>query len=60
MPGEAEGRARAGGEMSSELDYYELLEVERSADAGTIKSAYRTLAKECRSHEPAFRNSIGS
>ena len=38
------GRARAGGKMSSELDYYQLLEVERTADAGVIKSAYRKLA----------------
>lgn len=30
--------------MSTEVDYYELLEVERTADAGTIKSAYRKLA----------------
>jgi len=30
--------------MSSEIDYYELLEVERTADAGTLKTAYRKLA----------------
>lgn len=30
--------------MSSEIDYYELLEVERTADAGTLKAAYRKLA----------------
>ncbi len=30
-----------------DIDYYELLEVERSADGGTIKSAYRRLAMEC-------------
>jgi molecular chaperone DnaJ len=30
-----------------ETDYYELLQVERSADPGTIKSAYRKLAMEC-------------
>lgn len=30
-----------------EQDYYELLGVPRSADLHTIKSAYRTLAKEC-------------
>lgn len=30
--------------MSSEVDYYELLEVERTADAGTLKAAYRKLA----------------
>jgi molecular chaperone DnaJ len=30
--------------MSLDIDYYELLEVERSADDGTIKSAYRRQA----------------
>ncbi len=30
-----------------ETDYYELLQVERTADASTIKSAYRRLAMEC-------------
>ena len=30
-----------------ETDYYSLLQVERTADAGTIKSAYRKLAMEC-------------
>src|SRR3546814_16175513 len=30
--------------MSTEIDYYSLLEVERTADATTIKSAYRKLA----------------
>lgn len=30
--------------MSSQTDYYELLEVERTADANTIKSAYRRMA----------------
>ena len=30
--------------MSVEIDFYELLEVERTADDGTIKSAYRKLA----------------
>ena len=30
--------------MSTQVDYYELLEVERGADAGTIKSAYRKMA----------------
>jgi molecular chaperone DnaJ len=29
---------------ASEIDYYELLEVERTADDGTLKSAYRKLA----------------
>ena len=32
--------------MATEIDYYELLEVERGADSATIKSAYRKLAKE--------------
>jgi molecular chaperone DnaJ len=31
----------------AETDYYELLQVERTADASTIKSAYRKLAMEC-------------
>jgi molecular chaperone DnaJ len=30
--------------LNTEIDFYELLEVERTADAGTIKSAYRRLA----------------
>ena len=30
--------------MSVEADYYELLEIERSADDGTIKASYRKLA----------------
>jgi molecular chaperone DnaJ len=30
--------------MTTQIDYYELLEVERTADAGVIKSAYRKLA----------------
>lgn len=30
--------------MSAEIDFYTLLEVERTADDGTIKSAYRKLA----------------
>lgn len=30
--------------MSTEIDYYELLEVERTADDATIKSSYRRLA----------------
>ncbi len=30
--------------MSAEIDYYELLEVERTANDGTIKSSYRRLA----------------
>ena len=30
--------------MSAEMDYYSLLEIERSADDGTIKSSYRKLA----------------
>ena len=31
----------------TETDYYELLQVERGADASVIKSAYRKLAMEC-------------
>ena len=30
--------------MTTTVDYYELLECERTADAGTLKSAYRKLA----------------
>ena len=30
--------------MTTEVDYYELLEVERTADGATIKSAYRKMA----------------
>ncbi|HSG33774.1 MAG TPA: molecular chaperone DnaJ [Sphingomonadaceae bacterium] len=32
--------------MATEIDYYELLQVERTADDRTIKSAYRKLAME--------------
>lgn len=33
--------------MSLDLDYYELLEVERTADDKTLKTSYRRLAMEC-------------
>lgn len=33
--------------MSSQVDFYELLGVERTADGATIKSAYRRLAMQC-------------
>lgn len=33
--------------MSMQVDYYELLGVERNADSATIKSAYRRLAMQC-------------
>ena len=33
-----------GAGMSTEIDYYELLEVERTADDATLKSSYRRLA----------------
>ena len=33
--------------MSLDIDYYELLEVERSADEKTLKTSYRRLAMEC-------------
>jgi molecular chaperone DnaJ len=33
--------------MSLDIDYYELLEVERTADEKTLKTAYRRLAMEC-------------
>lgn len=33
--------------MSLDIDYYELLEVDRSADDKTLKSAYRKIAMQC-------------
>lgn len=33
--------------MSLDIDYYELLEVDRSADEKTLKSAYRRIAMQC-------------
>jgi len=33
--------------MSAQIDFYELLEVERGADEATIKSSYRRLAMQC-------------
>lgn len=50
--------------MSTEIDYYELLEVERTADDATIKAAYRKLAMKyhpdrnagCKEHEDKFKS----
>ena len=49
--------------MSTQIDYYELLECERTADAATIKSSYRKLAMRfhpdknagCRDSESKFK-----
>lgn len=50
--------------MSSQTDYYELLEIERTADANTIKSAYRRMAMRyhpdrnpgCKESEARFKS----
>ncbi len=49
--------------MSTQIDYYELLEVERTADDATIKSSYRKLAMKfhpdrnagCKENESKFK-----
>src|SRR5690349_8695866 len=48
---------------TADIDYYELLEVERTADDKTIKSSYRRLAMQfhpdrnagCKDHEDKFK-----
>ena len=52
-----------GGGQVTEVDYYELLEVERTADDATLKSAYRKLAMKyhpdknagCKDQEAKFK-----
>jgi molecular chaperone DnaJ len=50
--------------MTTEVDYYELLEIERGADDATIKSSFRKLAIKyhpdknagCKDHEAKFKS----
>jgi len=57
------GRRRANGWVAKgavmlDTDYYELLQVERTADDRTIKSSYRRLAMECHpDRNPGCKNS---
>ncbi len=60
---DGEGEWGRGPGMSTEVDYYEVLGVTRTADDATIKSSYRKLAMQfhpdknggCKDHEAKFK-----